>query len=134
MWDRELAPTGQRAVVSFGVGRMDQPWHGGQPGFYLKESPDLGDATGRFADLFEHCSPRQLRLCLGFPMPGDPLWTSDFLGAMAHRFHGFDRTPYDTAREERQGDGVAGLSEAEAQLASPEALRRELARLRGAAL
>ena len=58
----------------------------------------------------------------------------DFLGAMAHRFPGFDRTPYDVAREEGQGDGAAGLSEAEAQLASPEALRRELARLRRAAL
>ena len=40
LWDTTLAPAGQRAVVSFGYGNMDEPWHGG-PGFYLKDGGEL---------------------------------------------------------------------------------------------
>ena len=42
-------------------------------------------------------SPRQREL-LGFPPPGDPLWSERFSAAMATRYPGFDPTPYHAAR------------------------------------
>jgi hypothetical protein len=77
---------------------------------------------------FERCTPRQLRACLGFPMPGDPLWTPAFTAAMAHRYPGFDPGPYDRAR----GGAGTGLGEAELELAGARALRAEVRRLRAA--
>ena len=42
-------------------------------------------------------SPRQREL-LGFPPPGDPLWSERFTAAMATHYPGFDPTPYHAAR------------------------------------
>jgi hypothetical protein len=42
-------------------------------------------------------TPRQREL-LGFPPPGDPLWTERFIAGMATRYAGFDPEPYYAAR------------------------------------
>ena len=38
-------------------------------------------------------TPRQREL-LGFPPPGDSLWTEEFIAGMATRYPGFDAEPY----------------------------------------
>ena len=41
-------------------------------------------------------TPRQREL-LGFPAPGDGLWTEKFIEGMAKRYKGFDPAPYHAA-------------------------------------
>ena len=128
-WDTALAPTGQRAVVSFSVARADQLWHGSHPGSSIMQSQQYDghvEASARFSSLIVACTPRQLRFALGFPMPGDELWSSEFLDAMEKRHPGFNREPYDVARGVELGD--EGLD-----LASAAALRAEIRRIRQSA-
>jgi len=46
-------------------------------------------------------SPRQREL-LGFPQPGDSLWTESFIEGMVTRYPGFDPAPYYAARPSNQ--------------------------------
>jgi len=49
------------------------------------------------ARFLSSATPRQREL-LGFPPPGDGLWTDKFLAAIAKRYPGFDIVPYVAAR------------------------------------
>ncbi len=89
------AERGARPKVHVGFARADRPWEGGRaflpktggPRFFAAMRAFLGAAT-----------PRQREL-VGFPPPGDPLWTDAFLAGMVERYPGFDPAPYRAARD-----------------------------------
>ena len=85
-------PRGHRPAMWVGFTRKDRPWDGGRA-FAYKSGADY-PGMARF---MAAATPRQLEL-LGFPPPGDALWTESFTRAMAQRYEGFDTTPYDRAR------------------------------------
>ena len=74
------------------VTRKDRPWDGARTSTY--KSGAGSEAMRRF---LVEATPRQREL-LGFPPPGDPLWTERFTAAMATRYPGFDPASYDSAR------------------------------------
>ena len=84
------APTGYRANMWAIFSRKDRLWDGGR-WFTYKGGVPYPQMT-RF---IVEASPRQLEL-LGFPPPGDPLWTDEFAAAMARRYPGFDASRYAT--------------------------------------
>ena len=86
------ATEGHRPVMWVGFTRKDRPWDGGRTFTY--KSGASGQAMGRF---MAEATPRQREL-LGFPPPGDSLWTEQFTTAMAERYSGFDPEPYHRAR------------------------------------
>ena len=86
------APRGHRPVMWVGFTRKDRPWDGGRT-FTYKSGAD-GKAMNWF---MAEASPRQREL-LGFPPPGDLLWTERFIEGMATRYPGFDPLPYHAAR------------------------------------
>lgn len=86
------APHGHRPVMWVGFTRKDRPWDGARS-FTYKSRKDW-EAVQRFMN---EASSRQLEL-LGFPPPGDPLWTDRFIEAMATRYPGFDPEPYYQAK------------------------------------
>ena len=82
------ADRGHRPAMWVGFTRKDRGWDGGRTFTY--KSGARGEAMGRF---MAEATPRQLEL-LGFPPPGDPLWSTSFIEAMAERYPGFDSAPY----------------------------------------
>merc|ERR1719174_3289609 len=72
-------------------------WDGGRS-FTIKGS---GTTCG-FATCMAWFSPRQLNVAFMLPMPGDTLWTDGFLTKWCRRWPGFDRFPYDHARDDHQ--------------------------------
>lgn len=86
------AASGHRPVMWVGFTRKDRPWDGARTFTY--KSGATKEAMER---VMAEATPRQLEL-LGFPPPGDRLWTERFTAAMVSRYPGFDRTPYDEAR------------------------------------
>ena len=60
---------------------------------FTYKSGAAGEAMKRF---MAEASPRQREL-LGFPPPGDALWTPAFIQGMAERYPGFDPGPYEEA-------------------------------------
>jgi hypothetical protein len=83
---------GHRPVMWVGFNRKDRPWDGGRTFTY--KSGSKGAAMNRF---IAEATPRQREL-LGFPPPGDTLWTKKFADAMSARYPGFDPAPYHAAR------------------------------------
>jgi hypothetical protein len=55
-----------------------------------------GASEADMARFIREASPRQLQL-LGFPPPGDGLWTPDYIAGMEDRYPGFDGEPYRAA-------------------------------------
>ena len=86
------APAGHRPVMWVGFTRKDRLYDGGRTFTY--KSGAQGAAMNRF---MAEATPRQREL-LGFPPPGDSLWTEDFIAGMATRYPGFDAEPYYAAR------------------------------------
>lgn len=83
------APEGLRATCWTIWSRKDRPWEG--RGWTHKSSgPQKADAYQR---LISEATPRQLEM-IGFPPPGDPLWTPAYLAGMARRYPGFNTAPY----------------------------------------
>ena len=89
------AAHGHRPVMWVGFTRTDRPWDGARTFTY--KSGASPEAVRRF---MAEATPRQLEL-LGFPPPGDPLWSEKFTAAMANRYPGFDPAPYHAARASR---------------------------------
>jgi hypothetical protein len=84
----EFQVPGHRAVAWVGYSRKDRPWDGARSFTYKSGAGNA--AMNRF---ITEASPRQLEL-IGFPPPGDPLWTESFLTAMQNRYAGFDPKTY----------------------------------------
>ena len=84
--------SGHRPVMWVGFTRKDRPWDGARTFTYKS-----GASTAAMSRFMAEATPRQREL-LGFPAPGDPLWTARFTTAMATRYPGFDPAPYDSAR------------------------------------
>jgi hypothetical protein len=84
---------GHRPAMWVGFNRKDRPWDGARTFTY--KSAAIGKAMNRF---MAEASPRQREL-LGFPPPGDVLWTEQYIGGMATRYKGFDPAPYHAARK-----------------------------------
>lgn len=82
------APQGHRPVMWVGFCRKDRPWDGGRSFTYKS-----GASSPAMARFMAEATPRQREL-LGFPPPGDPLWTDSFIQSMATRYAGFDAAPY----------------------------------------
>ena len=70
------ADRGHRPAMWVGFTRKDRGWDGGRTFTY--KSGARGEAMGRF---MAEATPRQLEL-LGFPPPGDPLWSTSFIEAL----------------------------------------------------
>ena len=85
------AAKGHRPVEWVCFSRKDRLWDGGRSFTYKSGARDT--AMHRF---IAEATPRQREL-LGFPPPGDPLWTESFTEAMAMRYSGFAPPPYHTA-------------------------------------
>ena len=82
------ASHGHRPTMWVGFSRKDRPWDGGRTFRYKTGATTL--AMTRF---MAEASPRQREL-LGFPPPGDSLWSEHFIQGMADRYSGFDPVPY----------------------------------------
>ncbi|MEE3233243.1 MAG: phytanoyl-CoA dioxygenase family protein [Candidatus Latescibacterota bacterium] len=87
-----VAEEGHRPAMWVGFNRKDRPWDGARTFTY--KSGARGEAMKRF---IVEATPRQREL-LGFPPPGDSLWTKTFTDGMATRYPGFDPIPYEKAR------------------------------------
>ena len=83
-----LKSEGHRPVMWVGFTRKDRSWDGARS-FTYKSGANF-PAMERF---MAEATPRQREL-LGFPPPGDPLWTEAFIKGMAERYAGFDPEPY----------------------------------------
>ena len=93
------AKQGARPTMWVGFNRKDRPWDGGRTFTYksgaaARPGPAAAQGIERF---IREANSRQLEL-LGFPPPGDALWTEKYTTAMATRYAGFNRAPYDAAR------------------------------------
>ena len=84
------APAGMRAAMWVMYCRQDRPWDCARP-FTYKWCGAAKEAAIR--RVIGTSTPRQLEM-LGFPPPGDPLWTEPFIRGMAERYPGFDPAPY----------------------------------------
>lgn len=94
-WDLNLAPTGHRPTmhVCYSNASRNRLWDGGRS-FHIKGSAsDAGHGV-----CMAWFSPRQLNAAFMLPMPGDVLWTDDYLTKWCERWPAFDRTPYDRMR------------------------------------
>lgn len=80
--------TGSRPAAWVSFNRADRPWDRPR-GFTYKEGARY-DAMARY---IAEATPKQLQM-LGFPAPGDPLWTEAFIEGMVTRYPGFDPGPY----------------------------------------
>ena len=87
-----LSDEGHRPTMWVGFNRKDRPWDGARTFTY--KSGARGEAMKRF---IVEATPRQREL-LGFPPPGDSLWTKQFTDGMVIRYPGFDPTPYNKKR------------------------------------
>ena len=93
-----IAKSGHRPVLWVGFNRKDRPWDGGRTFTY--KSGAKFEAMKRF---MVEATPRQREL-LGFPPPGDPLWTESFIEGMASRYEGFDPVHYQTANTHHRAE------------------------------
>jgi hypothetical protein len=99
------ASAGERVIASICYSRADRPWDGGRTFSYKG-----GAGTDAMSRFLGEATPRQREL-LGFPPPGDPLWSDEFLAAMALRYAGFDSGPYRAARRpERQASAASATA------------------------
>ncbi len=80
------AAAGDRPTMWVTMTRKDRLWDGMRSPMALPHLP----AMKRFVS---EATPRQREL-VGFPPPGDAVWTDDFLQAMGERYPGFDPRPY----------------------------------------
>lgn len=78
---------GQRPTSWVSFVRADRPWDAART-FTYKSGADFENMKRWMAA----ASPRQREL-IGFPPPGDPLWTDAFIDGMVRRY-GIDPTPY----------------------------------------
>jgi ectoine hydroxylase-related dioxygenase (phytanoyl-CoA dioxygenase family) len=88
---RYTASDGCRANLWICFCRKDRGWEGRW--FTYK----CGAREGNMRTFISSATTRQLEL-LGFPGPGDALWSDDFLLGMRERYPGFDPAPYLAAR------------------------------------
>ena len=79
---------GHRPAMWANYCRKDRPWDGGRSFTYK-----CGAGEAAMARFLVEATPRQREL-LGFPPPGDPLWTRAFLDGMVKRYPGFDPGSY----------------------------------------
>lgn len=84
----EFTEPGHRPVAWVGYSRKDRPWDGARTFTY--KSGASYEGMHRF---IVEASPRELEL-IGFPPPGDVLWTRSFIEGMAKRYEGFRTEPY----------------------------------------
>mmetsp|Transcript_60154 Transcript_60154/g.105361 ORF Transcript_60154/g.105361 Transcript_60154/m.105361 type:complete len:446 (+) Transcript_60154:87-1424(+) len=107
-WDVKMAPTGHRASmhVSYCNSNRSRMWDGAR--FFTIKSG--ANETG-IGECMTWLSPRQLNAAFMLPMPGDPLWTDDFLTKWCNRWPGFDRVPYDKMREGDEGEKPVSKSQ-----------------------
>jgi len=77
-------------VIAFALSMMGCEGKTGPAG----PSGAQGAAMNRF---MAEATPRQREL-LGFPPPGDSLWTEEFIAGMATRYPEFDAEPYYAAK------------------------------------
>jgi len=82
-------PSGYRATLWTIWCRQDRPWEGRS--FTYKSSG--GQKTAALERYIRESTPRQLEL-IGFPAPGDALWSRDYLAGMVRRYPGFNPEPY----------------------------------------
>lgn len=87
------ANSGHRPAMWTNFSRKDRPWDGGRTFTYKS-----GAGEAAMARFLVEATPRQREL-LGFPPPGDPLWTEAFTRGMVERYPGFDAKPYQEARQ-----------------------------------
>jgi hypothetical protein len=83
------APSGFRATMWTIWCRADRPWEG--RAFTYKSAG--GQKAPALARYIAESTPRQLEL-IGFPPPGHPLWTREYVHGMAKRYPGFNTDPY----------------------------------------
>ncbi len=83
---------GHRPAMWANFCRKARPWDGGRAFTYKN-----GAGSESMTRFMVEASPRQREL-LGFPPPGDPLWSDTFLQGMSARYPGFDPEPYQSAR------------------------------------
>ncbi len=83
---------GHRPVTWVGFSRKDRPWDGGRTFRYK-----TGATSAAMTRFLVEASPRQREL-VGFPPPGDPLWSERYIEAMVRRYPGFDPAPYVAAQ------------------------------------
>jgi hypothetical protein len=93
------APTGMRAAMWIMYCRQDRPWDCAR-GFTYKWCGGHKEAAIRRA--IAESDPRQLEM-LGFPPPGDALWSESFIRGMVERYPGFDPLPYRAALHQARG-------------------------------
>lgn len=84
------APEGYRAAMWTMYSRKDRLWDCARPFGYKWGGGQKEVAIKRF---IAESTPRRLEL-LGFPAPGDALWSESFIQGMAERYPGFDVKPY----------------------------------------
>ena len=83
------APAGDRPAVWSVISRKDRLWEG-------RRTTWNGDSLA-MQQFIQEATPRQLEM-IGFPPPGDPVWTERFLAGMAARYPKFDVARYRRAR------------------------------------
>lgn len=88
--------TGHRVSMWVNVSRQDRLWDNALN--FTVTTPQHLKGMERFIG---EASPRQLEF-LGFPPPGDPLWTDKFLAGMQARYSGFNPAPYRDRAEARE--------------------------------
>lgn len=97
----EFTVPGHRAAAWVEFSRKDRPWDGSRYFYYQQNGPGVKSNSNAIKRFIEEASPRQLEL-LGFPPPGDPLWTDSFLEGMVKRYKGFNPLPYRQANAMNQ--------------------------------
>jgi hypothetical protein len=97
------APAGMRAAMWIMYCRQDRPWDCARPFTYKWCGHHKVPAIGR---AIAESTPRQLEM-LGFPPPGDALWSEAFIHGMAERYPGFDVRPYLAALAHAAGGRAA---------------------------
>jgi hypothetical protein len=92
VWHRAVDMTargGSRFLLNVSFKAAGADWIGYHAWQSKAQSPDL-------VALVEGSTPREL-LLLGFPPPGDPVWTPELLDATAREYPGLDLTPWRAA-------------------------------------
>ena len=111
-WNIKTNPYGHRPVmfVSYCNATPNRLWDGGRY-FTIKSSQiysghyyHKGGVQKAFSYAMEEFNPLQLKCAFMLPLPGDELWTDDFLNAWCKRWTKFNRKPYDDARKIKNHD------------------------------
>lgn len=92
MFTRHTASTfrdpGHRVAMWVNIARWDRPWD-----HALRFKVHTPREQAAMRRIIAQATPSQ-REVLGFPPPGDPVWTPRFLAGMVRRYPGFDPAPY----------------------------------------